>query len=151
MKILQTNKTLWVLLCLALLAISGCSFLPKSEPVEGTEREQALAVGEPLADNLFKGLSNQDYAAFSRDFDETMKKAMDEKAFNEMSQVFDAKIGAYQSREVQQVERVENLIVITYQGQFAKEANVDIRLTYREGTQPQIAGLWFDSPKLREE
>jgi hypothetical protein len=138
----------------ALFLIAGCSLAPKSTLVEGTQREQVLASGEPIADHLFKGMNDGDYQAFSRDFNVEMKKALDEKAFNQMAQSFSQKIGQYQSRQVVKVEAIENLYVITYQAKFEKEDPVSIRLTLRPQTEAvpmQVAGLWFDSPKLRSQ
>jgi len=126
--------------------------MPKASPVEGQEREQVLAAAEPVADTLFNGMNDGDYAVFSHDFDPTMKKALDEKAFTEMAQSFSQKIGQYQSRQVMKVEQIENLYSITYQARFEKEDPVSVRLTLRQETPTspmQVAGLWFDSPKLR--
>lgn len=136
--------------CIAGLAVSACSLMPQAVALDGAEREQAIASAAPLADNLFGAMLAKDYAAFSKDFDEAMKKAMNETSFEDMVETFDAQIGSYQSHEVETVEQIENLVVVTYRGRFEKEENVSIRLTIRMATQPQVAGLWFDSPKLRE-
>lgn len=123
--------------------------MPQSEPVDDQERDQVLEQSEPIADSIFQAINDHDYATFSKDFDETMKKSLDENSFNTMTQTFDERIGAYQSRTVEKVERVETLYVVTYKARFEKEDVVDIRLTVREGEPTQVAGLWFDSPKLR--
>jgi hypothetical protein len=141
-----------IILLLALILLAGCSAMPKSSPVEGQQREQVLASSEPVADNLFKGMNDTDYATFSRDFDSAMKKGLDEKAFNTLTQTFSQKIGKYQSRQIEKVEQIENLYTVTYQAQFEKENPVSVRLTLRQATATtpmQVAGLWFDSPKLR--
>jgi hypothetical protein len=136
----------------AMIMVVGCSLMPTSKPVEGQEREQVIASVEPLADNLFKGLNDADYTTFSRDFDPEMKKALAEKAFSQMAETFSQTVGKYQSRQVEKIEQIENLYAITYIARFEKENPVSIRLTVRQPTTAtplQVAGLWFDSPKLR--
>lgn len=140
-----------VLLTLILLiTLTGCNLAPQPTTLESQERDDVLAYSEPIADNLFAGLVAGDYAAFAKDFDPDMVKAMDEKAFTSLKQMFDSKIGAYQSREVAKVERIQNMVIVTYKAKFEQEEEVAVRLNLRDGTPPQVAGLWFDSPKLRQ-
>jgi hypothetical protein len=136
---------------LAMLVIAGCFALPQISVVEGQERDKIIALGEPLADALFQGLDEENYTLFSRDFDSAMKKALDENAFHEMVQTFSAKIGRYQSRDVEKVEMIDTLYVITYQVTFENENPVSMRLSLRLEETLLVAGLYFDSPKLREE
>lgn len=136
---------------LLLLALAGCMFMPQVDTVEPEEQDEILEISEPIADNLLEGMNTSDYAVFSRDFDDAMKKALDEDAFEEMTQEFSGKIGAYQSRILDHMERIENLVTVVYTAQFENEEEVTIRLTLREGEPYQVAGLYFDSPKLREE
>lgn len=126
--------------------LAGCA--PQVTPVEGTEREQVVAKTEPMADNLYQAMVSQDYAAFSKDFDPQMKKAMDEKAFQQMLATLDPKIGKYQSRQLQKVEKVQGLYVLTYLAKFENEDNVTSRISFRPGDPMQVSGLWFNSPKL---
>jgi len=149
-KILTTNLPIFFALGLASIIISACSLLPQINPVEGQERDSVIALANPLADNLFQGMGEGNYALFSRDFDTAMKKALDEKAFNEMVRAFTPKIGLYQSREVEKVELVDTVYAITYLVKFEKEDAVSVRLSVRQGDPPLVAGLYFDSPKLRE-
>jgi hypothetical protein len=135
---------------LVLLWASGCDLMPQVSPVDGEERDQVLALAEPVADNLLQAMNTADYPGFSRDFDNTMKKSLDEKGFKEMLQFFNPKIGAYVSREVEKVEHVDTLYVVTYNAKFEQEESVAVRLSLRQGDPIQVAGLYFDSPKLRE-
>jgi hypothetical protein len=132
------------------ISLAGCAVLPQISTVEGQDRETVLAYSEPLADNVLEGINEWDYTAFSRDFDPAMKKALNEKAFNEMVATFKEKVGDYQSREIDKVELVDNIYVVSYKARFAQEDVVAIRLSVRGDNPPQVAGLWFDSPKLRE-
>ena len=133
---------------LALLA--GCSAMPQVSTLEGAERDAAVTLVDPVADNVFAGMNEGDYTKFARDFDVNMGKALNEKAFTEMMETFDVRIGKYQSREVTKVERVDEVVVVYYSADFEKEQDVAVSVSVRESTPPQVAGLWFDSPKLRE-
>lgn len=147
----QRNNVFGPAVLLILLVASACSALPQVSTVADEERNRVVSAADPLADNLFQAMNNNDYAAFSRDFDDPMKKALDEKAFNEMIQFFSPRIGRYLSRNVEKVEMIDTLYVISYNARFEDEESVSVRLSLRliEDTY-QVAGLWFDSPKLRE-
>lgn len=152
MKINLTTRFLAITAaCLVLFAAAGCAVLPKAVAIEGSERDRVLQQSEPIADEMFNAMNEHDYAGFSKYFDETMKKALDENAFNTMTRTFDDKIGAYLSREVEKVESVENLYVVSYKARYEKEEVVSVRLTVRDGDPVQVSGLWFDSPMLRED
>ncbi len=101
-----------------MLVTAGCSALPQISVVEGQDREKIIALGDPLANTLFQGLDQENYAMFSSDFDSAMKKALDEKAFQEMVQTFSARIGRYQSRHVEKVELVDTLLCNHLPGQI---------------------------------
>ncbi len=143
-------KLLLFLAAVLLLAIlSGCA--AKSTPVamEGAERDQVLAKVEPIADRMFQAMIAHDYAAFTKDFDAATRKAMPETGFNQMMQTLDAKIGAYQSRQVAKVERVGQYVAVTYTARFAQEEAVTWRLVLTPGDPMLVSGFWYDSPKLR--
>jgi hypothetical protein len=144
------RKRILLLTLILLIAFTGCNTAPKPTTLDGQARDDALAYSEPIADNLFAGLVAGDYATFAKDFDPAMAKAMDEKAFASLKQMFDSKIGAYQSREVVQVDRLQNIVIVTYKAKFENEDAVSVRVNLRDGTPPQVAGVWFDSPKLRQ-
>lgn len=128
--------------------LAGCVG-PRTTSIEGAERDQVLAQAEPIADSLFQGMLSHDYAAFSRDFDPTMKKAMDETKFQAMMQAIDPLIGAYQSRQVARVERSGNFVAVVYTAKYELEEAVTWRVVLAPGDVMQISGLWYDSPKLR--
>ncbi len=143
-------RKLFFLASIALMVVflAGCVG-PRTTSIEGAERDQVLAQAEPIADSLFQGMLDHDYAAFSRDFDPTMKKAMDETRFQTMMQTIDPLIGAYQSRQVASVERSGNFIAVIYTVKFELEDAVTWRVVLAPGDVMQVSGLWYDSPKLR--
>ncbi len=141
---------------LLLASVSACA-KTNIVPIEGAEREQVLAKAEPIADSLFQGMREHDYNTFARDFDATMKKAMDENGFQKMMQKIDPVIGKYQSRQVAKVEKVNKYIAVTYTTRYELEDAVSWRIMLTPGdslgASPNdamlVSGLWYDSPKLR--
>ncbi len=135
----------------AALLLAGCTIAPKSTPVpvEGQERDQILAKAEPIAEHVFLGMRDHDYATFSSDFDATMQKAETQAAFNQMMAKIDPIIGAYQSRQVAKVEKVGTHVAVTYTTKYELENPVTWRIVLTPGDTMQVAGLWYDSPKLR--
>ena len=58
---------------IVVLVLSTLVWLTACErPLSGTEKAAVLAFSEAATDNLFAGLTANDYEAFSRDFDSDM-------------------------------------------------------------------------------
>lgn len=134
---------LFVLACLA-----ACS--PQEKTLSGADQEAVLAFSEPATDNLLAGLAANDYAAFSRDFDAQMLRAIPATSFLAMKQELDGKIGGYLSREVDRVLQSGQFYVVVYQAQFEQEEPVTVRVVFRVEEPHAISGLWFDSDRLRQ-
>jgi hypothetical protein len=139
---------LFLITILLLAALPSCVGMQAS-PIEGAEREQVLAKAEPIADSLFQGMRDHDYAAFSRDFDLPMQKAMNEAAFQKMMDTIYPVVGQYQSRQVAKVEKYGKYIAVTYTVRYALEDAVSWRLVLTQEEPMRVTGLWYDSPKLR--
>ncbi len=100
MKIHKSSIIAVVWLSVIAVLLSACSLLaPQSQTrtLEGDEREAVLEYAAPMGENLITGLINRDYQTFSKDFDATMKKGMDEAAFEKLLTTLTDKLGAYQS------------------------------------------------------
>lgn len=114
------------------------------------DREAVLSYAEPMTDNLLAGFNAGDYATFARDFNAKMREALNEAAFEATRTDILGKIGAYVSREVSRIEKQQGLIVVVYTARFEKEDGVTVRVVFEPTGDHRIAGLWFDSPKLRQ-
>ncbi len=132
----------------AFLFCLGCS--AGAQPIQGTDRDAVLGYAEPKTDNLLDGFNSGDYAVFSRDFDAAMRQAETESVFLQTRAAIQSKIGNYISRQVADVVKQDNFIVVIYNGRFEKENGVTMRLVFTPDDAHQIAGLWFDSPMLRQ-
>ena len=130
-----------------LYSVAGCT--SNTQTLTGAERDAVLAYAEPMTDNLLEGWNRGAYATLSRNFNEEMSQALDEASFRKTrGEVLD-RVGAYVSRQVDEVLQQGDLVVVIYRGQFEKDDNVTIRVVFQASGDHQIAGLWFDSPRLR--
>jgi predicted small lipoprotein YifL len=133
--------------CLLALLLAACGG-PKTLP-----DDEAQAFAEqvaPLTENLLAALSNGDEAAYTREMDATMKGASSGDKFTQVYDTVIGKIGKYVSSAMTQVLEQGNYRIVIYDARFENEEHVTVRVVYDvSGAQPLVAGLWFDSPRLR--
>lgn len=146
----NTLKTL-LILTLSFLIIAGSAACGQ-KPVTSEEREK----GEAIVGNLIDGIEKKDYAIFSADFDATMKDTMKESNFQELTDLFDQSIGAYESRTLTESKRILNagteLLLFSYKAKYDKEqgdVSILVYLSEKDGVF-QIAGFNYNSEALRE-
>ncbi len=137
-----------ILVLATLIGLSACG--SQGTSLSGADRDAVLAFSEPATDNLFAGLTANDYTAFSRDFDTAMQKAIPADGFAAWKQDLDGKIGNYVSREVDQVLRSGEYYVVIYQARFEQDDPVTVRVVFQVAEPHLISGLWFNSEKLRQ-
>jgi len=124
---------------------------PDAIELTGDAREAVLSYADPIADNLLAGFNEDDYDRLARDFSEIMENQFPPAVVAQSRGLVTQKIGRYRSREPKQVFKKGPYRVVTYTAAFEHEAGVTVTLSLLDyqGT-PLVAGLWFDSPKLRE-
>lgn len=92
--------TLFVLLLVVVLASACGGSAPEGEAVSVLGQEEATAIVE----NAMQGLADGDYTAWSRDWSDTMKSAIPEKAFLDYRSQVTAQYGQFVSIESVTVE-----------------------------------------------
>jgi hypothetical protein len=112
--------------------------------LSGTEKAAVLAFSEAATDNLFAGLTANDYAALSRDFDTDMHEELPATDFAAWKLELDNKIGNYLSRQVDEVTRSDEFFVLLYQAKFEQEKHVTVTVAFHSSDH-SIALLSFDS------
>ena len=132
----------------SVLSFQNCQ---SEEEITGEERENVLKYAEPAADSILAGHNEMNYAKYSKDFDETMKNALTEPVFRQKQGSILSKIGKYRSRKLIKTVKQSGYVSVIYSGEFEKESGVVIRVVFKNyGDKNLAAGLWFNSPKLRE-
>lgn len=146
----MNNRLSYLITIVVILVIlGGCAASPRA--LEGAEREAVLAYAEPMADNELAALNANDFEAFIKDYDETMKEVFTPEKFDNLVTLVSTKLGKYQSREVAAVTAVgEDTVLVIYRADFENEKDVTVRLSFQPGGEHLIKGIWLDSPKLRE-
>jgi hypothetical protein len=146
----MNNKIVrFITLVIILVILGGCTASPRA--IEGAEREAVLSYAEPMADNEFAAIDANDYEAFIKDYDETMRGATTPENFTNLVSLISTRLGKYLSREVTVVTAVgDDAVLVIYSADFENEEDVTIRLSFQPGGEHLIIGLWLDSPKLRE-
>ena len=122
--------------------LAGCG--SQSTSLTEEDKEVVLAFSEGKTDNLLTGMNANDYAAFSRDFDQDMLDAMSQTQFAELKKDRDAKLGLYVSREVHSVTQTGDFYTVNYDAKFEKDDAVTIRVVFRIAEPHQVSGLWFN-------
>ncbi len=142
-----------VSIILAAAVLSACSLFGGDAPKQltGADKDAVLAYSESIADSLLTGYNDKDYAAFSKDFTDTMKKGITEQSFKDslLPNVF-GKVGKYQSRTVETVTQSPTFVTVIYNAKFENDDPVVIRLSLDLNDPHQVNGLYFDSVKLRQ-
>ena len=131
------------LLALLLAACGGPKTLPDDEARAFAERVA------PITENLLTALSDGDETAYTQDMDATMKQASSGDKFTQVYEAIIGKIGKYISGDMTQVLEQGRYRIVIYDARFENEEHVTVRVVYDvSGTEPLVAGLWFDSPTL---
>jgi hypothetical protein len=137
-----------VFLCLLLVtSFSGCSG-------SVVEDEYIFFAGTAAEDYLI-AINKHDYESFLKDLSKEMKESLPRDEFIKLSDMLGETIGNYVegSKIMVTAERKSGYIVILYNVKYTDEPD-DVQFTItlqKAGGEIQIAGSWFDSPKLRSE
>lgn len=108
---------------------------------------------DPITEDALIGMNEDDYAKFSKHFDETMRDALPEANFVHLRDTMKRVIGDYKSKEFWMVEKQGEYTVVRYKTRYTTEpADVIVTVSFHEVEgETYLAGIWFDSPKLREQ
>jgi hypothetical protein len=138
---MKTVRMFFLVLVLVSL-LAGCG--SGETEVTGADQDAVLAFSESKTDDLLAGMNDNDYAMFSKDFDQEMLNAMTESKFNELKADRDAKLGRYVSRKVNGITRSGDFYAVIYEAVFEKEDAVVVRVVFRVDEPHEVSGLWFN-------
>jgi hypothetical protein len=99
--------------------------------------------------NALVSLQNNDYAGFTKDFNQEMKNAISQSAFTKLYNLISSTVGDYQSKEFEIVTTANNIFTIEYYAQYTLEpAGVWVSISFDNNQ--KISGLYFNSQKLAQ-
>lgn len=128
------------MLAVCLLLLTACE-----RELSGAKAAAVLSLSEPIMDNLFIGLTDNDYATFSRDFDSYMQRSIPGSYFEEWKRDLDSQLGNYLSREVCRVSQSDEYYVVEYHARFEQEEPVVIGFAFHIAEPHSISHLWIES------
>ena len=141
-------KLLLFLICLlVIVAVIGCT-------ASQVDQEYNNFSARATEDYLI-AINNRDFSSFSQNLNKDMKEALPEEEFLTFVDQIEGIIGTYEpgSKKLDQTKKDSGYIVITYNARYTgepEEVIVTISLQ-KTGDKIEIAGSWFNSPKLRGE
>lgn len=141
-------KLFLFLICLVLaLLVIGCSAnLVDQEYIDFSAR---------ASEDYLIAINNRDFDSFSQNLNKDMKEALPEEEFLSFADQIESIIGTYEpgSKKLDQTKKDSGYIVIVYNARFTGEPE-DVVVTIslqKTNNKIEIAGFWFNSPKLRGE
>jgi hypothetical protein len=134
--------TLMILVMLAVsLLFTACETRPESVYVTGDEADKTAETVEPIANHILTGIETNDYATFSTDFDDLMRKSITEDAFVKIEKQF-GKFGQHESLELLNIEDQGNYLAVNYGVSYA-DAKMIMRIVVSREALTLVSGLWF--------
>ena len=122
-----------LLLVPVLLAVGGCGSVPTEPDYAGT-----------MTENVLTAINEGDYAKFSRDFDQAMKDALTEAAFEGLEGQLLASVGEYVSKEVDKVVVTDEYTTVIYNAKYTKADKVIITISFSTvDGKTMVSGLYF--------
>lgn len=123
------------------LLFTACATQPETVYVTGEEAEKIAETVEPIANKILMGIETNDYATFSLDFDEIMRKSLTEDAFGKIEKQF-GKYGQHESKQLLNIEDQGNYLGVNYGVNYA-DAKVIMRIVVSRENPTLVSGLWF--------
>lgn len=113
--------------------------------------DEVKKYADQMTENILVAMNEDDYARFSRDFDEQMKTGLNKTQYDNTIPGITAKIGKYISKEYLSAEKKDGYTVVVYKARFSQEpGDVIVRSVFKGSDgKMYISGFWLDSPKLR--
>ena len=135
--------------CLLTIIVFGVFFTACS--ANNSSVNEIREIADTMTENILVAMNEDNYLHFSKDFDEPMKNALNEKEYQETIPAIKDKIGNYISKEFVSIEKKDQYTIIIYKAKFDQEPDdVIIRTVLSENNGNfLISGFWVNSPKLQ--
>jgi hypothetical protein len=133
---------------LALFFLTGCA--PAAAELTEVEKTKILAFSEPMVDAQMAAITASDYEAFLINYSADLQSTTTLGTFEQLEIWLSVKAGKYLSREVTSVTQTEDLYLVEYAAVFSKDSHVTMQVAFDKSAPNRIAGMWFDSPRMRE-
>ena len=131
-----------VLVVLATLTLAACA--PSTSSLSPEKGAAYAAKVDDIVENLIIGVSENDYAKYTRDMDEDFLKNYGS-SYKEMAEEISSKFGAYLSKTLDHVEGQLLRRTVVYHIVFENEPDVILEVTFMIYDSRHIAGTYWTS------
>jgi hypothetical protein len=121
------------------------------DSVSKVDETSVRIYADPMTENILASIETEDYAAFTRNMDATMKAAYTPAELAKVHALLQGKVGDYDTKTFVKAERSGSYIVTYYKATYSNEpAGVTVKVVFsvNTGGAALVSGLWFTSPKL---
>jgi PBP1b-binding outer membrane lipoprotein LpoB len=132
------KKSHLIISLITIMILSGCA-TPK--PIM-TIPQNFQDTARPLAENIIIGLAKQDYALFSKDFDQKMIDAIPTTAMAEVHKLLWNQFGEYQTIQTKKFFEEKDYYVGLFNLIFEK-GDIDMQVIFSQSEPYKVSGLWF--------
>ncbi len=144
----KTIKLFLFIVCLVfILPVIGCS----ANQVD----QEYIDFSARASEDYLIAINNRDFDSFSQNLSKEMKEALPEEEFLSFVDQIEGIIGIYEpgSKKLDQAKKESGYILIAYNARYSGETeDVVVTISFQKtGDKIEIAGSWFNSPKLRGE
>ena len=103
-------------------------------------------IADPITENYFVSINNEDYDKFSKDFDDGMKKAVAKDNFTQFILPIKNGLGNYipNSIKLVTIANEQGFTAAYYDANFSKKVNIKIKMVFSKiNDEYKISGQWF--------
>jgi len=143
--IIHFKKILLFFSSLIILLFFCFSFVSCNKTLTAEEIKIKTIV-DPITENYFVSINNEDYDKFSKDFDDGMKKAVTKDNFIQMILPIKNGWGDYISNSIKLVTIAseQGFTAVYYDANFSKKNNIKIKMVFSKiNDEYKISGQWF--------
>jgi hypothetical protein len=108
---------------------------------------KVAAYADPATENILIAMNSEDYASFSKDFDNNMKSELSEDVFADFLSAVNGQVGNYipDSKNLNGVNIENGLTTATYSIDFESMEDVALEVVFQKiDDKMMVVGLWFN-------
>ena len=108
---------------------------------------KVAAYADPATENILIAMNNGDYANFSKDFNDTMKRELSEDVFADFLAAVNGQVGDYvpDSKNLTGVNIENGLTTAAYKIDFESMEDVALEVVFQKiDDKMMVVGLWFN-------
>lgn len=131
--------------------VTSCTPVNTAPMVGQLTESDVRAFADPMTENMLQAINTFDYAQYTRDFDDSVKKNLSQDAFETVTTQRIGAVGNYVSKEYWQMVQKDDKLTVAYRAKFGGDSsNVTVTVYFKNiNGKWYIDGTYYDSPLLR--